>query len=61
MKKFAYPIETLSEIEDAEPEERDPELLVNKMIATIEDAQKATDELLTNKNKKDKNEEKQED
>ena len=47
--------------EDAEPEERDPELLVNKMIATIEDAQKATDELLANKNKKDKNEEKQED
>lgn len=60
MKKFGYPIETLSEIEDAEPEERDPELLVNKMIATIEEAQKATDELMSgkgNKNNSDKKEE----
>ena len=62
LKEYKYPIETLSEIEDAEQEERDPELLVNKMLATIEDAKKATDELTTI-NKKDDNEkeEKQED
>ena len=60
-KKFGYPIETLSEIEDAEPEERDPELLVNKMLATIEDEKKASDELLSKKPTKEENEDKQED
>jgi hypothetical protein len=40
--KFGYPIEKLSEIEDAEQEERDPELLVNKLFAQYEEAKKAT-------------------
>lgn len=54
--EYGYPIEKLSEIEDAEQEERDPELLVNKLLAQYENSQKT----ISDANDSDTNNEKTE-
>ena len=43
LSEYRYPIEKFSEIEDAEQEERDPELLVNKLLAQYENTKKNID------------------